>query len=111
MTLTPVQTIIIIASVMVATQITRWLPFLIFPEGRRTHPYIYYLGQVLPYAVIGLLVVYSLKNVDLLAGNHGIPEGLAILVIVGLHAWKNNVLLSIGAGTVTYMLLVQSVFV
>lgn len=111
MTLTPMQTLMTIVMVMLATQLTRWLPFLIFPEGKKTPRYILYLGQVLPFAVIGLLVVYSLKQVNLLTGHHGLAEGLSILMIVILHTWKKNVLLSIGGGTLTYMLLVQYVLI
>ena len=70
-----------------------------------------YLGNVLPYAMIGLLVVYSLKNVNPLAGSHGIPEAIAIVVIVILHIWKRNMLLSIAGGTAIYMVLLQLVFV
>ena len=70
-----------------------------------------YLGNVLPYAMIGLLVVYSLKNVNPLAGSHGIPEAIAIAVIVILHIWKRNMLLSIAGGTAIYMVLLQLVFV
>lgn len=70
-----------------------------------------YLGNVLPYAMTGLLVVYSLKNVNPLAGGHGIPEAIAIAVIVILHMWKRNILLSIAGGTAIYMVLLQLVFV
>ena len=70
-----------------------------------------YLGNVLPYAMTGLLVVYSLKNVNPLAGSHGIPEAIAIAVIVILHIWKRNMLLSIAGGTAIYMVLLQLVFV
>lgn len=68
------------------------------------------LGRVLPPAMMGLLVVYCLRNVSLIRSPHGIPELIAIAVIVALHKWKENVLLSIGTGTVVYMLLVQLVF-
>lgn len=73
-----------------------------------------YLGNVLPYAMTGLtglLVVYSPKNVNPLAGGHGIPEAIAIAVIVILHMWKRNMLLSIAGGTAIYMVLLQLVFV
>ena len=85
------------------------LPFLIFPEGKEPPEFIQYLGKVLPYAVIGLLVIYCLKDVPG-SGTYGIPEFLAIVFIVLLHRWKKNILLSIGGGTVFYMLLVQFVF-
>ncbi|NCD10143.1 MAG: branched-chain amino acid transporter AzlD [Negativicutes bacterium] len=110
MTLTPVQTLIIIAMVVLGTVITRFLPFILFPGDKGNHPYINYLGEVLPYAAIGLLVVYCLKGVNLQAAPFGLPEAIAIICIGILHYWKSNALLSIGAGTVFYMFLVQKVF-
>lgn len=87
--------------------LTRFLPFLVFGRGKETPKYVQYLGKALPAAVFGLLVVYCLKDVNILAGNHGIPEAIAILVVVLLHLWKKQMLLSIAGGTVCYMLLVQ----
>ena len=97
------------AGAMLGTMVTRFLPFLIFPEGKEPPEFIQYLGKVLPYAVIGLLVIYCLKDVPG-SGTYGIPEFLAIAFIVLLHRWKKSILLSIGGGTVFYMLLVQFVF-
>lgn len=94
---------------LLGTMVTRFLPFIIFPEGKEPPEFIQYLGKVLPYAVIGLLVIYCLKDVPG-SGTYGIPEFLAIVFIVLLHRWKKNILLSIGGGTVFYMLLVQFVF-
>lgn len=108
MTLT--EQLITIGMVVLGTVLTRFLPFLLFPAGKPTPKYIQYLGTVLPSAVFGLLVVYCLKNVSLLAGSHGIPEMISIAVVVGLHVWKRQMLLSIAGGTVCYMLLVQLVF-
>lgn len=99
-----------IAVVALVTAGLRFLPFLIFGENRTTPPLITYLGQVLPYAIMGMLVVYCLKDVSLTAGSFGIPEGIGCAVVALLHIWKRNTLLSIGAGTVCYMLLVQLVF-
>ena len=96
------------AGALLGTMVTRFLPFLIFPEGKEPPEFIQYLGKVLPYAVIGLLVIYCLKDVPG-SGTYGIPEFLAIVFIVLLHRWKKNILLSIGGGTVFYMLLVQFV--
>lgn len=108
MTLT--EQIITVAVIVLATMLTRFLPFLLFPADKPTPKYLQYLGKVLPAAVFGLLVVYCLKNVDILSGSHGIPELLAIAVVIGLHLWKKQMLLSIAGGTVVYMLLVQFVF-
>ena len=97
--------------IALVTMATRFLPFLIFGERReRTPDIILYLGKVLPYAVMGMLVVYCLKDVSFRAAPYGIPEAIGCLVVAGLHIWKRNTLLSIGAGTVCYMLLVQFVF-
>lgn len=108
MTLT--QQIITISMVILATVLTRFLPFIIFPAGKETPKFIKYLGKVLPAAVFGLLVVYCLKNVSITDGSHGIPELIAIVCVVALHLWKRQMLLSIAGGTVVYMLLVQLVF-
>ncbi|MEG0804279.1 MAG: branched-chain amino acid transporter permease, partial [Pygmaiobacter sp.] len=89
----------------------RFVPFLIFPEHKTPPRFVQYLGKVLPPAVIGLLVVYCLKDVQLCSGSHGLPELIAIAGIVLLHRWKSNTLLSIGGGTVLYMILVQCVFI
>ena len=110
MYLTPVQTLLLILAVAAGTQLTRWLPFWLFPAGRETPAYVRYLGRFLPAAALGLLVVYGLKDVNLLAGSHGLPELMALAVVTGLHLWKRQMLLSIAGGTVCYMLLVQTIF-
>ncbi len=102
-----VMMVIVIALV---TMITRFLPFLIFGENRNTPPLITYLGQVLPFAIMGMLVVYCLKDISFLSAPYGIPELLGCAVVALLHLWKRNSLLSIGVGTVFYMVLVQCVF-
>ena len=104
------QQLVTIAMVMAGTMVTRFLPFLLFPAGKPTPPYIRYLGKWLPGAVFGLLVIYSLRNVSLFSGSHGIPELLAVLAVVLLHLWKRQMLLSIAGGTILYMILVQMVF-
>lgn len=109
MTLT--QQIITIALVAIATMLTRFLPFIIFPAGRETPKFIQYLGKALPAAVFGMLIIYCLKNVSIFEGSHGIPELISIAVVIGLHLWKRKMLLSIAAGTILYMLLVQLVFI
>ncbi len=108
MTLT--EEIITILMVVLGTMVTRFLPFLIFPSGKPTPKYIKYLGNVLPSAVFSLLVVYCLKSVDIFTGSHGIPEAISIALVVILHLWKRQMLLSIAGGTICYMLLVQLVF-
>jgi branched-subunit amino acid transport protein AzlD len=111
MTLTSEQSLIIIAAVAVGTILTRFLPFLLFPGNKEMPKYILYLGDVLPFAAIGLLIVYCLKNVSAVSAPYGIPEALAIGSILLLHRIKNSTLLSIGGGTVIYMALIQFVFV
>lgn len=108
--MTVVQQIITIAVVVLGTMATRFLPFIVFPSGKSTPKYIQYIGKVLPGAVFGMLVVYCLKGVSVFAGSHGLPELIAIAVVVGLHLWQRKMLLSIAGGTVCYMLLVQLVF-
>lgn len=81
-----------------------------FPADKPTPKYIQYLGNVLPAAVFGLLVIYCLKNVSLFTGSHGLPEFVSVGLVVILHYWKRQVLLSIAGGTLCYMLLVQFVF-
>jgi branched-subunit amino acid transport protein AzlD len=105
------QQLVTIAIVALATLATRALPFLLFPSGRTIPSYVQYLGLVLPSAVFGMLVIYCLRDVSVLSGWHGIPEFISIAVVVGLHLWKRNMFVSIAAGTVCYMLLVQLVFV
>ena len=106
----PVKELLIIAAMVAGTVITRFLPFVLFPAGKKTPRFVDYLGRTLPYATMGLLVVYCLKGVELTAAPYGLPELLAVLVIVVLHRWKGNSLVSIGVGTVFYMFLVQVVF-
>ena len=108
MTLT--QQIITVAMVVLGTAVTRFLPFLVFPAGKPTPKYIQYLGKVLPSAVFGLLVIYCLRNVSIFSGSHAIPELISIVLVIILHVWKRQMLLSTAGGTVCYMLLVQLVF-
>ena len=104
------EQIIAIGMVILGTAITRFLPFLIFPAGKETPKYIRYLGSVLPPAVFGMLVIYCLKDVSIFAGSRGVPELLAIALVIGLHLWKRQMLLSIAGGTIFYMALVQFIF-
>lgn len=108
MTLT--QQLITIGLCVLATLITRFLPFLVFSAKRPTPAFVRYLGDVLPGAIFGLLIVYCLRDVRLLSGSHGLPEALALAVTVGLHLWKKNLLLSMAAGTLCYMTMISLVF-
>ena len=99
----------ILAAALV-TAATRFLPFLIFGSGKKTPDIIVYLGKVLPFAIIGMLVVYCMKDVKFLQYPYGLPELISCVAVALLHIWKRNSLLSIGVGTVLYMLLVQLVF-
>ena len=110
MTMTLAQKLIIILMFVLGTMLTRFLPFLLFPAGKPTPKYIQYLGKVLPSAVFGLLVIYCLKNVDLMTGNRGFPGFISIAAVLLLHLWKRQMLLSIAGGTICYMLLVQLFF-
>ncbi len=102
--------LMIVLAMVAGTLITRFLPFILFPAGKEKPRYLEYLGKTLPYATMGLLVVYCLKGVDLLGPTHGLPEILAVAAVAALHCWKRNSLLSIGVGTIFYMFLVQIIF-
>ena len=97
-----------IALAALATQITRWLPFLLF--RRKTPAIVAYLGTVLPSAIWGMLVVYCFRNGPLVEGSNGIPEVLASAVTVALQAWKKNMAVTIAGGTLCYMALIQWLF-
>lgn len=101
---------LLVAVMATVTILLRFLPFLIFRGERKTPPYIVYLGEVLPAAIIGMLVVYCLKDTAVTAAPYGAPEAIAALCVVGLQIWKRNSLVSILSGTVVYMLLTQLVF-
>lgn len=92
------------------TFLLRIVPFAVFPADKKTPAVITYLSNALPCAIMGMLVIYCLKDVTLFSGNHGIPEAICVILVVILHKWKHNSLLSIFIGTVVYMLLVQMVF-
>ena len=98
----------LVAVMSVVTILLRAAPFLVFKK--KAPAYIIYLGRVLPAAIIGMLVIYCLRDTDLLSAPFGAPELIAGLLVVWLHAWKRNILLSILAGTASYMLLIRLVF-
>lgn len=101
---------LLIAVIALVTAGLRFLPFAVFNGSRKTPKIIEKLSKTLPYAIMGMLVVYCLKGVNLTAAPFGIPEFIGCAVVTGLHVWKRNTLLSIGTGTVCYMILVQLVF-
>ena len=104
------HSILIIVVAALVTMATRFLPFLIFGGDKKTPDIIVYLGKVLPYAIMGMLVVYCMKDVAFLSAPYGLPEIISCIVVAALHVWRRNSLLSIGVGTVFYMILVQLVF-
>ena len=111
--MTLAQQIITIGLCVLGTMTTRFLPFLVFHENRETPKFITaketldVLGKFLPSAVFGMLVVYCLRNVNVLQGTHGIPEFISILITAGLHIWKHQMLISIAGGTICYILLLH----
>ncbi len=106
----PWRSLALVAVMAAVTALTRFLPFIAFPEGRKRPKVITYLGKVLPCAVIGMLVVYCFKDVSFLKYPHGIPELLAAALVAGLHILRRNTLLSVFGGVAFYMLLVQFIF-
>ena len=104
---TALSLILIMALVTAAL---RFLPFVIFSKGRKVPEVVAYLGRVLPYAVMAMLVVYCLKGISFVKMPFGLPELISVVLVVVLHVWKRNTLLSIVGGTVCYMVLVQMVF-
>lgn len=101
--------ILLIVVIAAVTFMTRVLPFIAFEN--KSYPIIEYLGDVLPYSIMAMLVVYCLKNINLLSGNHGICEIIGVASVIILHVWKRNTLLSIIGGTIIYMVCVQMIFV
>lgn len=93
----------------IVTILLRFLPFLIFDHGKQLPNWISYLGKVLPPAIMSMLLVYCLRNINFVSGNHGIPELICVGVTMLIHNWKRNTLLSIGVSTVLYMIIIQFV--
>ena len=105
--MTAVQCLITAAAILLGTLATRFAPFVLLPKNRPVPRLVEYLGGTLPYAAMGLLVVYCLKNVDFSHSPFGLPEAVSVILVGVLHHWRHNILLSIGGGTAVYMLLVQ----
>ena len=108
--MTSFEMVITVAIVVAGTLLTRFAAFLIFPPGKKAPDFVQYLGKALPAAVMGMLVVYTFKDTVVLTYPYGFPELIALLVTVGLHIWKRNMFMSIGAGTVAYMIFVKAIF-
>ena len=108
--MTSTQALITILVIAAVTVLTRVLPFALFPGNKKTPEFILYLGEVLPFAIIGMLVVYCFKSVSFFQAPFGLPEVIAGVFVIMIHKWKHNLLLSIGGGTILYMLLVQLIF-
>ena len=108
--MTSFEMVITVAIVVAATLPYTFLRFSYFPPGKKAPDFVQYLGKALPAAVMGMLVVYTFKDTIVLSYPYGIPELIALLVTVGMHLWKRNMFMSIGAGTVVYMILIQAVF-
>lgn len=102
--------LILIAVMAIVSLLMRALPFIVFGKGKIPKA-VQYLGNVLPGALMGMLVIYCFKSTVVTSFPFGLPELIATAVVVGLHLWKKNTLLSIGIGTVLYMILVQLVFI
>ena len=109
--MTVTQQIISIGLCVLGTMLTRFLPFIIFSESRETPTFIQYISKYLPSAVFGMLVVYCLKDVNVLQGNHGLPEFISVAATALLHLWKRQMLISIAGGTICYMLLLHFIFI
>ncbi len=103
--------VILIVVIAAVTMLLRFLPFFVFSGTRRAPKYVMFLGDKLPYAIIGMLIVYCLRNVSFGALAGWLPSLISVLVVVGLHVWRRNTLLSIIGGTIVYMFLVQAVFI
>lgn len=108
--MTAAHEVVTIAICAAGTMATRFLPFIIFREGRPVPRYVQYLGKALPSAIFAMLVVYCLRHVDFAGGSHGLPELVSIAATAALHLWRRNMLLSILGGTVCYMSLMRFVF-
>ena len=105
------ESLLFFAIIAGGTMLVRFLPFLLFPEHKKTPGYIQYLGKVLPYTVIGMLVIYCLRDVSLLQYPYALPEAAGVGAVIFLQVWRKNMLFSIGGGTLLYMILVQAVFI
>lgn len=102
--------IVVLIVMGAVTLATRILPVLIFGRGEKVPDYIMYLGKVVPYTAMGLLIVYCLKDISISDAPHGIPELIALAIVSGCYLWKRNTILSVVVGTAAYMLMIQMLF-
>lgn len=102
-----IEIIATIAAVIAGTMLTRFLPFMLFPHDKQRPAFLDYLGKQLPLAILGMLVIYCLKDISFASGKHGAPELLAILLIAVIHLKFRQMLLSIMGGTVFYLCLLN----
>ncbi|MEE3480849.1 MAG: AzlD domain-containing protein [Lachnospiraceae bacterium] len=107
MIMTLPQAVLTIALVAAATLLTRFLPYIAFPEGKKIPKYVLYLGKVLAPAVFGLLVIYCLRNTDIVAAPHGLPELISLIAVVLLYKWRHDMVAPLIGGTVCYMILIR----
>lgn len=110
MSLDPITSFIVIIAAGATVFFTRAMAFLFFPDPQKTPTWVLYLGQVLPFSVMGLLIVYCLRHINLLLPPRGLPEVIAVLFVAFIHLWKRNSFISMASGTALYMFLVQKVF-
>ncbi|CUH93862.1 branched-chain amino acid transporter permease [Herbinix luporum] len=111
MNYTSTQLFIFFSLVSLATILTRFLPFILFPENRKIPKYIKYLSDFLPYTIIGMLLVYCLKDISFSRAPYAIPETISLALLCALHIWKKNTFLSIGCGSLLYVILINFIFV
>lgn len=105
-----IHSVLLVGVIALVTVGLRFLPFAVFSGKNKTPQFVIYLGTVLPFAVMGMLVIYCLRNISFLSSPFGLPELISVLAVVLLHLWKKNTLISIIGGTACYMLLAQLVF-
>lgn len=108
--MTDLHTWYAVAVIALVTAAIRFLPFVIFNGNRKTPQIIDKLGKVLPYAIMGMLVIYCMKDINFTSPSSFLPMLIACLIVGVLYVWKRNTLISIISGTVCYMVLVQMVF-
>lgn len=102
--------LLMIVIIALVTAALRFIPFLIFSGNKPVPKFVDYLGRVLPYSIMAMLVVYCLKGISFTKAPFGLPELISVVIVAALHIWKRNTLLSIIGGTVCYMVLIQFIF-